>query len=170
MVFGDGLFVAAGDDSISYTRDGQSWTKLPITFVGTGGAKKGYDRVAFGDHRFVALNTNVSGTPIFVWDGASDSSFSEGHPAELAGAPFNDLTYGRHAFYIGSNYAMYRLADGSSQWEKISAPNVPTLFNLVVTDDIIFDERRWTTDGTFNGRRPPTRPRAPSPRSSAPPR
>ena len=147
MVYGDGLFVAAGDDNLSYTRDGQAWTELPITFVGTAAARKGYNRVAFGNHRFVALNTDVSGTPVLVWDGASDASFSETHPAELAGAPFIDLTYGRHAFYIGSTNAMYRLADGASQWQKISAPTAMSLYNLVVTDDLFFDDQRWSIDG-----------------------
>jgi hypothetical protein len=148
MVYGDGVFVAAGDDAVSFTKDGKTWTKLPITFVGSPTARKGYNRVAFGNHRFVAINSLIVTAPILEWDGASNTSFSEKpKPAELGTAILIDLAYGRHAFYIGSTEAMYRLADGSSQWEKISAPGAANLYNLFVTDDLFFNDQRWSTDG-----------------------
>jgi hypothetical protein len=147
MVYGDGLFVAAGDDNVAYTRDGKSWTKLPITYVGTAAARKGYNRVAYGNHRFIAINTNFGGGPVFTWNGASDSSFTETQRPELAGAGYIDLAYGRHAFYIGSMNALYRLADGATAWEKIDAPTAAGVYNLVVTDDLFVTDQRWSTDG-----------------------
>jgi hypothetical protein len=146
IAYGDGLFVAAGDNNISYTRDGQTWTKLAITYSSTTD-RKGYNKIAFGNHRFVAVNTTMSAAPYFEWDGASDTSFTETpHPAEVNG-PTYDIAYGRHAFYIAGFSTLYRRADGATTWQKISGSGAGELYNLVVTDDLFVDDRWWSTDG-----------------------
>jgi hypothetical protein len=148
IVYGDGIFVAAGDNAVSYTRDGQHWTSLAITYTAAAPARKGYDHAAFGNHHFLAVNTLTADAPIFEWDGASDSSFSETpHPPELAGVSLYDLAYGRHAFYLASFNALYRRPDGSTTWEKMPGTGAAELYNLVVTDDLFVDDRWWSTDG-----------------------
>jgi len=152
IVYGDGVFVAAGDNSIAYTKDGKSWTSLAITFKGaTPADRKGYNHVAFGNHRFLAVNTTIATAPVFEWDGVSDTSFTETpHPADLPGSQTYDLAYGRHAFYVSGFGALYRRADGATTWQKIAGMGGATeLYNLAVTDDLFVDERWWSADGAL---------------------
>jgi hypothetical protein len=151
IVFGDGKFVAAGDEgggSIAYSTDGQSWKTLAITFVGTDQNRKGYNAIAFGEGRFVAINANVADAPVFTWDGASDTSFKETpRPAELGMAPLYGVVYGQGAFYLLSFDALYRSTDGSSTWELLQGTGGRELYHAVITDEIFVSDRYWSIDG-----------------------
>jgi hypothetical protein len=151
IVFADGRFVSVGDQyggNVSYTRDGDHWKALPITFVGTDADRKGYNTLAYGNGRFVALSTGRMDAPVFEWDGKSDGSFMETpRPAELAGAALYSVAYGRGAFYIASFNALFRRADGASTWEKIAGQGGREIYSLVVTAELFVDTSYWSTDG-----------------------
>lgn len=149
--FAGGIFVSVGDQyggNVAYTRNGSVWTTLPIKYVGTDSDRKGYNTLAVGNGRFIAMNTARMDAPIFEWDGKSDTSFKEtARPPELSGAIAYTLAYGRGAFYIASFNALYRLADGSTTWEKIPGQGAKEIYSLVVTDDLFVDARYWSADG-----------------------
>jgi hypothetical protein len=151
IVFAGGIFVSVGDQgggAVSYTRDGNRWTALPITYVGTDTDRKGYNTLAVGNGRFMAMNSSRMDAPIFEWDGKSNTSFTETpRPPELSGAIVYTLAYGRGAFYIASFNALYRLADGSTTWEKLQGQGAKEIYSLVVTDDLFVDPRYWSADG-----------------------
>jgi hypothetical protein len=151
IVFAGGIFVSVGDQgggAVSYTRDGNRWSTLPIKYVGTDADRKGYNTLAVGNGRFLAMNSGRMDAPIFEWDGKSDTSFKETpRPPELASAIVYTLTYGRGAFYIASFNALYRLADGGATWEKIQGQGAKEIYSLVVTDELFVDPRYWSADG-----------------------
>jgi hypothetical protein len=151
IVFAGGIFVSVGDQgggAVSYTRDGNRWTTLPIKYVGTDADRKGYNTLAVGNGRFLAMNSGRTDAPIFEWDGKSDTSFKETpRPPELSGAIVYTLAYGRGAFYIASFNALYRLPDGATTWEKLQGQGAKEIYSLVVTDDLFVDPRYWSADG-----------------------
>jgi hypothetical protein len=149
MVFGAGIFVSVGDHeggNVTWTADGKHWTELPITYVGTGSARKGYNRVAYGNGRFLAVNLYQK-SPVFSWDGKG--SFTEKSRMETFGEDLDiqAVTYGRGAFFIASNDSLWSLKDGETTWKKSAVSGAPQLYNLTVTDDLFFTENAWSTDG-----------------------
>jgi hypothetical protein len=152
IVFGNGRFVSAGDHeggNISYTKDGKTWTDLAIAFVGTGTNRKGYNRIAYGNGHFIAVNNFLQTSPIFEWDGASDTSFSETSRTTALGenVSIDEVAYGRGAFYIASPGFLFRRADGAMRWEKAAFRGAGSLHNLLVTDDLFLTEQVWSADG-----------------------
>jgi hypothetical protein len=152
MVFGADLFVTAGDQNggnVSYTRDGRAWTNLAITFVGTGTMRKGYSRIAYGNGRFVAVHTFFQDSPIFEWDGKTDTSFTERSRTAELGEPatVQAIAYGRGAFVLLSSGFLFRRPDGATAWQKIKTAGARPGGNLVVTDQLYVTDRAWSIDG-----------------------
>jgi hypothetical protein len=153
LAFGDGVFVAVGDHeggNVSYSRDGRTWTDLAITYKGTPTARKGYNAVAYGGGRFVALNLGQTAAPIFEWDGKSDTSFTEKPRADVLGesVAFEAVAYGRGAHVIATFGFLFRRPAGATTWQKVkyTGTNQP-LSNLTITDALYFTEKAWSTDG-----------------------
>ena len=163
MVFGAGRFVSAGDHeggNISYTKDGKAWTDLAITFVGTGTNRKGYNRIAYGNGHFIAVNNFLQTAPIFEWDGSSDTAFKETARADVLGenTAIDEVAYGQGAFYIATPGFLFRRADGATAWQKTAYKGTASLHNLVVTDSLFLTDQAWSADGTafVKATNPPT--------------
>lgn len=153
MVFGAGRFVSAGDHeggNISFTKDGRAWTDLAITFVGTGTSRKGYNRIAYGNGRFVAINNGLPTAPIFEWDASSDASFKETARADVLGesTTIDEVAYGQGAFYLATPGFLFRRVDGATTWQKTAYKGTNSLHNLVVTDGLYVTDQAWSTDGS----------------------
>ena len=150
IVFGNGVFVSFGDQgtgAVSYTRDGKTWTALDTTYVGTNSDRRGYTMAAFGNSHFLAMSSR-SDAPIFEWDGASETSFTETPlPPELQGEARYAIAFGRGAFYIAGFNAIYRRDEATKAWTKIEGQGARDITTLTVTDDIFLDWRWWSTDG-----------------------
>jgi hypothetical protein len=152
MVFGGGIFIAAGDNgggAIAYSTDGQSWGQLPISYVGTDGARKGYNAAAYGGGHFIAVNTGIVDAPIFEWDGATAQSFSETPRTTILGSnvAITAVAYGRGAFVIATDGFIYRRPDGATTWDKSAYSGASGLASLVITDDLYVTAAAWSVDG-----------------------
>ena len=153
MTFGNGLFVSVGDNGggdVHYSSDGQTWQALPITYTGTDSNRLGYDALAYGNGHFLAANVMISSSPIFEWDGASTTSFTETPRANLLGSnvAITAMAYGRGGFVIASsNNMLYRRADGQTTWQASTYSGTTNLFSLVITDDLYVTDSAWSTDG-----------------------
>jgi hypothetical protein len=135
VTYGGGIFMAAGDNGMFYSRDGQSWKPLATA--------KNYNRVAYGNGIFMAYGRG----PVFTWDGKTETSFTEKTYPELSGKPIYDLAFGRGEFYLSSFSALYRLPSGGAQWQLIQGSGARELYNFVVTDELFVNEHWWSTDG-----------------------
>ncbi len=153
IVFGHGLFVSVGDNGggdVDYSSDGTSWKTLPITYKGSGGNTLGYTAVAYGNGRFVAINLTRADSPIFEWDGATTTSFTETPRASLLGSNLSvsAIAYGRGAFVIVAKGSLYRRMDGTTSWKATPYTGTyDTLASLVITDDLYLNTNAWSADG-----------------------
>lgn len=169
LTFGGGTFVTVGDDGptggyVAYSRDGRVWTQLAITYVGGSDSNRlGYNSIAYGNGHFIAIKGDVPDAPMFEWDGASDTSFTE----TLRGGEFgtmrqHNVEYGRHAFYITTDSGIFRRPDGATSWELTTVAGVSDHFlaGMTVTDEIMVNPYFWSIDGatwmpaTFDSSRP----------------
>ncbi len=152
MVFGKGMFVSVGDNGggdVHYSTDGKTWQALPITYTGTDANRLGYDALAYGNGRFVAINLMISSSPIFEWDGASTTSFTETPRASLIGSnvAVTALAYGQGSFVIATANSLYRMADGATTWQSASFTGAAKISSLVITDTLYVSDTSWSADG-----------------------
>jgi hypothetical protein len=152
MVFGRGTFVAVADNgggAVDASTDGSSWSALPISYVGTDSHRLGYNAVAYGNGRFLAINLSIDDSPIFEWDGASMSSFTETPRAALLGGNLTAtaLAYGRGEFVIATPGVLFHRPDGATTWTQTKYTGAGNLSSLVITDEIDVTDSAWSTDG-----------------------
>jgi hypothetical protein len=152
VLFGGGLFVAVTDQSggtFTYSSDGQTWTKLPITYVGTDTNRLGYNAVIYGDGRFLAVNTARADAPILEWDGVSPQSFTETPRAQILGSniAITVVAYGRGQAVIATSGFLYRRAAGTTTWQKTAYTGTSDFFVLVITNDLFVTPDAWSSDG-----------------------
>jgi hypothetical protein len=152
IVFGNGTFVSVADNGggdVAYSRDGMTWTTLPITYVGTDSNRLGYNAVAYGKGRYIAINLGINASPIFEWDGSSRTSFTETPRASLLGGnvAVTALAYGRGAFVLATANALFRRADGSTTWQSTPLSGTPSISALVITDSLYVTPAAWSPDG-----------------------
>ena len=152
VLFGGGLFVAVTDQgggTFDYSSDGQTWTQLPITYVGTDTNRLGYNAVIYGDGRFLAVNTARADAPILEWDGVSRQSFTETPRTQILGAniAITAVAYGGGQAVIATSGFLFRRAAGTTTWQKTAYTGTSDFFVLVVTNDLFVTSDAWSTDG-----------------------
>lgn len=152
MVFGKGLFVAVTDQNggtFTYSSDGQTWSQLPITYVGTDANRLGYNIVTYGDGRFLAANTGRVDSPILEWDGVSPKSFTETPRAQILGSniAITTVAYGRGQMVIATSGFLFRRAAGTATWQKTAYSGTNDLYTLVIANDLFINANAWSTDG-----------------------
>jgi hypothetical protein len=145
IIFADGKFVAAGDQSggnVSYSRDGKNWTNLPIAYATNSDSdRRGYYYLAYADGRFYAMKSccNRSDYKLFTWDGVSDSSFTETPLADIVGTEMPEsLTYvNGHLIMPGPGY-YFDKPDGSATWTKHTTPTIKGANNASIDRPLTF--------------------------------
>lgn len=104
--YGNGLFVAVGQDGISFTsQDGTNWTSRPLAPISSFSPPEAYDAITFGNGTFVLVRNSVGGGPHFELLHFEISISKDGiiWTSQFSGdnSLFQAVTYGNGTFVAG---------------------------------------------------------------------
>ena len=114
IAYGDGKFVAVGDNKIAYSSDGASWTAVSNSTF----RQWEFESIAYGDGKFVAGASTLGGGKIAYsadgvnWTVAADSGFG-------TSLSIRDIAYGGGRFVAVGNRRMANSTNGIS-WTSVT--------------------------------------------------
>ncbi len=123
--FTGGLFIGVGDDGrVATSSDGVSWILLTIRENGISGGRVDFEKIAYGNGRFVATARSIGGTELYAsQDGRTWSKLSVDFQSIVSDPLFDprvtDIEYGDGTFYIAFETKLLGTPD-FEDWETIS--------------------------------------------------
>jgi hypothetical protein len=109
--YGNGIHVVVGEvGKLSYSTDGITWTNTTVA--------NNWNSVAYGNGLFVAVGSQVSGTPL--WTSTNGSSWTQ-RAAGTGGANLDDAAYGDGLWIAITDTTASRSINGTS-WTASASP------------------------------------------------
>lgn len=111
VTFGNGVFIAAGDEQIAISNDGTSWVDIEDHGI------DGVNDITFGSNRFVAVGDN--GSILTSNDDGNNWTLTT-----VAAGNIEAITHDGETFYIGDGTTIYQSNDGIGWTLTNGAANV----------------------------------------------
>jgi hypothetical protein len=142
IAYGDGKFVAVGDNKIAYSTDGASWTAISNSTF----RQWEFESIAYGDGKFVAGASTLGGGKIAYsadginWTVAADSGFG-------TSLSIRDIAYGGGRFVAVGNRRMANSTNGIS-WTSVMDTGISSGWEIY---GVAYGGGRFVAGGNHGG-------------------